>query len=295
MATHDSTTSHKQHTVEIGSRFGRWEVIGLSDRLNNAGRRVYLLCRCDCGIVRDVGRSGLTSGMSQSCGCLHRERVTTHSGSKSPTYRNWAAMIERCCSPSAGNFAEYGGRGISVCDRWRESFEAFASDMGERPDNMSIDRIDNDGNYDPGNCRWATAIEQQRNKRDNHILEHDGRRLTIVEWSEITGLAYSTIQSRLERGWEVARVLSPDLAYLTGTKSHAGAKVNDALVLGAAKTFTFDQSPTMRDLAELIGLRVNQVGNSILRLRKRGEWPYSWPSSTSGGHRRTQINTTKRS
>jgi hypothetical protein len=282
-----SSTPRKKHLVEVGSRFGRWEVIGDSDRPYTypGGRR--FVCRCDCGVIREVQRCGLTAGTSQSCGCLRIERITTHNDSNSPTYRSWVAMIERCCSPSAGNFAEYGGRGIRVCDRWRASFEAFVSDMGPRPDGTSIDRIDGEGDYSPENCRWATAIQQQRNKRDNHIIEYDGKRLTLAEWSEITGIARSTIYERLRRGWEVSRALSPELAYLTGTKSHAGAKANDALVLETAKGFAPSESPTMRDLAELIGLRINQVGNSILRLRRRGEWPYSWPSSTSGGHRCT--------
>jgi len=135
------------------------------------------LCRCSCGNERTVICDNLRRGLTKSCGCLHREMVAiraatfrlTHGHARkgliSPTWRSWHCMVLRCKYPSARNYKYYGGRGITVCDRWRESFINFLSDMGERPQGKSIDRINTDGNYEPTNCRWATAKEQVANRR----------------------------------------------------------------------------------------------------------------------------------
>lgn len=122
-------------------------------------------------------------------------------------------MIQRCTNPNATKFAEYGGRGIAICDRWRNSFEAFLADMGERPGSgFSIDRIDNDGNYEPGNCRWATDDIQSTNKRNNHLIEHDGVRLTLSEWARKIGVHRHTISNRLNAGLPIDQVLAPGVA-----------------------------------------------------------------------------------
>jgi hypothetical protein len=118
-------------------------------------------------------------------------------------------MIRRCTNPDSTGYARYGGRGITVCDRWRESFANFLADMGPKPTpRHTIDRINNDGNYEPGNCRWATGKEQCRNTRRNRYIEHDGRRMTQVEWCEETGMIKATLCCRLKSGWSVAAALT---------------------------------------------------------------------------------------
>ena len=155
-----------------GKRFGRLTVLSLSHVTSRRER--YWLCLCDCGSEHVVSRGNLVNSQIMSCGCLRSELARSHlvthgharqqtSGVKR-TYRIWKAMRKRCLNPNASNYARYGGRGIEVCERWSR-YQNFLADMGESPDGRSIDRINNDGNYEPGNCRWATASEQRRNQR----------------------------------------------------------------------------------------------------------------------------------
>lgn len=131
-----------------------------------------------------------------------------------PEYNVWVKIRKRCLNPSDKDFCKYGARGITVCDEWQQSFEAFRSDMGPRPSKAhSIERKDNDGPYAPWNCRWATAKEQAENRRSSVILEHDGRRLTQMEWSRITGIGVTTICYRLSAGWSVADALTIPTSY----------------------------------------------------------------------------------
>lgn len=162
--------------VPIGERFGRLVVIGAGES-TRAGQSTWL-CVCDCGEHREVMPGHLERGTQKSCGCFKAERSrtwmvergaegrTTHGLSRRPEYRVWASMIQRCHNERDPSYHWYGGRGILVCQDWRQSFEAFYRDMGPRPDpSLSIDRIDNDGNYGPGNCRWATKSQQNLNRR----------------------------------------------------------------------------------------------------------------------------------
>jgi len=149
----------------VGQTFNRWSVLA---RAGKRGHRVLWKCQCQCGTVKEVTTSDLVTSHSKSCGCLNAEvrkiQPLRHGFNRTRTYVTWSAMIARCTNSKLRSFKHYGGRGIKVCERWSD-FACFLADMGERPANCSIDRIDVNGNYEPGNCRWATASEQRRNQR----------------------------------------------------------------------------------------------------------------------------------
>ena len=185
----------------LGQRFGRWLVIAEAPSVS----RTQWLCRCDCGVEKNVLTIHLTRGKSVSCGCYKDEktaaRLKTHRMTESDEYRIWSLMKGRCCNPNIPHYDIYGGRGIRVCDRWLESFEAFYSDMGPRPSKeYSIDRINNNGNYEPGNVRWATDVEQARNTRRNVYVIYEGERIALSEAAERSGINYGTLKWRLGAG-----------------------------------------------------------------------------------------------
>lgn len=159
----------------------------------------------------------MRAGGSRSCGCLnvdvHRamcvDRNTTHGQSKTRTYAVWFNMISRCHNPNARGYHKYGAKGVNVCRRWRDSYENFLADMGTIPDGMTIDRIKNERGYEPGNCRWATQKTQQNNRTNNRVIEFNGERLTVMQWSERLGIGRHTIVNRLRLGWPIEKVLSP--------------------------------------------------------------------------------------
>lgn len=193
-----------------GQRFGRLLVVSRSP----SDGKPRWLCRCDCGQDTIVKARHLRGGETTSCGCFRREvigdRQRTHGMRNSPEYLTWQAMKRRCYTPTHKDYANYGGRGISICDRWLNSFEAFLGDMGPRPEARSIDRINNDGNYEPGNCRWATASEQSRNTRDSVTINHLGRTMPLVEAADLVGVNRHTARSRLKTGRPLELVLSKD-------------------------------------------------------------------------------------
>ena len=194
-----------------GERFGRWTVIEYAGRGKHG--EVQYKCRCDCGTERVLRRTSLTSGNSKSCGCLSRdvakERGTTHGDSKSRLYRIWAGIIQRCCNDRERyEWEKYGGRGITVCEEWHkyEAFRDWALSSGYS-DDLTIDRINVNGDYCPDNCRWATVYEQNNNKRTSKYISFNGETGTIREFADRYGLAYSCLYTRLKLGWSIEDAL----------------------------------------------------------------------------------------
>lgn len=175
----------------------------------------YIKCKCDCGNIITANKSSVTTGSRKSCGCKPRPRVsaetiknmTKHGMCGTSTYHIWATMIQRCTNPNHKKYPRYGGRGVKVCDKWMK-FKGFYEDMGERPSGLSIDRRDNDGHYEPSNCRWATNEEQFSNTSCNRFIEFNGLRLTISEWGRKTGIKESTIRARLKSRWTIEKALT---------------------------------------------------------------------------------------
>jgi hypothetical protein len=197
-----------------GQRFTRYVVLGSAERRNKIA---YWHVRCDCGEERVVRGYSLTHGESRSCGCYaleaRRKRSTKHGGYYRPEYHIWSSMKARCSNPDRDRYGCYGARGITVCDRWAESFQNFFDDMGPRPSaRHSIERDDVNGNYEPSNCRWATATEQANNRRNTVRLTVGGRSQTLAEWSEETGIAAQVLGRRLRKGYAAADVVSHALS-----------------------------------------------------------------------------------
>lgn len=204
--------------VLTGRRFGRWLVESL------AGQRCgkwYWNCVCDCSKKKIVSGTNLTRGKSVSCGCYHTERISLHGLSKTPEYSAWKGMKHRCYFPADESFCHYGGRGIVVCDRWRNSFENFLEDVGHRPSlDLTIGRINNDGNYSCGkcpecircgwltNCRWETDEQQHNNTRVNVKVSLNGETKTIAQWARSAGIRRTTLRYRLAQGYSLEAALS---------------------------------------------------------------------------------------
>lgn len=193
-----------------GSRFGRLVVV---ERAENIGRTTRWLCRCDCGNTVVVRQPDMRSGRTQSCGCIHKEQLAdrnrTHGLSYTRLCSIWRAMKVRCYSQNSQAYPNYGGRGIKICDEWKNDIEAFYTwaMANGYDDHLSIDRIDVDGNYEPSNCRWADKRTQANNTRSNRILECDGKAQTISQWSAETGIKAHTIRKRIEMGWTIEKAL----------------------------------------------------------------------------------------
>lgn len=192
-------------------RFGRLVVVARAG--DRAGHQMWS-CRCDCGQVVEVRGASLRSGNTRSCGCYHSERLktdaTTHGRTGSAEYVAWNSMLARCTNEKHDAFQWYGGQGVSVCDRWRDSFAAFLADMGDKPGpDHQLDRYPNaTGNYEPGNVRWATRRQQCRNRTSNVRVAFRGEELCATEWAERVGISASTILKRLRRGWSAERAMT---------------------------------------------------------------------------------------
>lgn len=194
-------------------RFGK--LVGLYAEGRDAHGALRWRFQCDCGETPVVRGSQVKCGYVSSCGCGIREAARQprkHGATHTALYRRWRAMLSRTGNKRNAEYRNYGGRGVAVCDRWLQ-FDNFASDMGPTFDErLELDRIDVDGDYEPANCRWATRKLQQRNKRTNHYIEFDGRRMTLIEWSEESGIKPNTLIYRLRRGWPLEKALAPQSA-----------------------------------------------------------------------------------
>ncbi len=192
--------------VSIGQIFDRWTVIKGPIKRSSASRLYYYKCRCVCGYTSDVGSHALVHGLSKSCGCLTREafveRLYTHGRSKTLEHVSWASMKSRCSNKNFDCYKKYGARGIRVCKRWTK-FENFYADMGPRPSvDHSLDRVDNSGDYEPGNCRWATREQQARNRRSNINISAFGETLCLSEWCRRLGVSFFMARKRIKQGME---------------------------------------------------------------------------------------------
>ena len=191
-----------------GKVFKRLTVIR---RVDNHGQFVMWECECECGESKTVRAYALTSGHTKSCGCLHkevtREKKTTHGMHGTPAYISWNAMLGRCFNKNNPAYERYGGRGITVCGSWAKSFEHFHDDMGDRLEGMSIDRIDNNGDYELSNCKWSTREEQQNNMSTNILLSYSGKTLTLSQWSRELGVPRRLLSRRYEKGWSAEEIL----------------------------------------------------------------------------------------
>ena len=203
-----------------GQRFGR--LVAIERATNSKSGKAKWLCKCDCGNETMVFSTSLVRGLSRSCGCLNREvtsdRFSTHRLSKSRLHETWSGMKKRCYNSNSKSFAAYGGRGIEVCSEWRDDFQSFynwAMSNGYA-DNLSIDRIDVNGNYCPENCRWVDKLTQANNCRTNHYLTFNSKTQSIAEWSRELGVSDSLIRQRLlNLGWSVEQALTTPVVKAT--------------------------------------------------------------------------------
>lgn len=196
----------------IGQKFNRWTVVSYKGKDRN-GKHSFE-CRCDCGNIKTIPLGNLKTGTSKSCGCLNDEkrkgntRNKKHGMSASREYRTWESMLSRCERKTDREYPSWGGRGIKVCKRWHD-FRTFYADMGKRPKGMTLDRIDNNGNYEPSNCRWATAKTQNNNRRSNTLITYKGRTQTLQQWADEVGIGSNTIHNRVVNlGWSLEEALS---------------------------------------------------------------------------------------
>jgi hypothetical protein len=196
----------KKAIVKSGEVYGRLTVMKeTTSWISPSGviRRMFI-CRCSCGNIKTFRLDKLKDCVIKSCGCLRRK----HGLAKTGAYKSWGGMRDRCCGSNENQRKNYGNRGIIICKRWKHSFENFYADMGERPKGKTIDRIDNDGDYTPENCRWATPKQQANNRRSNVFVELNGRRKTITELGRVFNIAIHVLRYRIiDKGWSLERAL----------------------------------------------------------------------------------------
>ncbi len=216
-----------------GNQFAQWTVLGYSRKLKRetGTSQKYWWCQCSCGAVKEVNGCSLLQGTSRSCGCLKsklsRERATKHGMADSSIYKAWQHMHGRCSCPNDKGYMRYGARGIRVCQEWSGpgGFQRFYDHVGDKPTPYhSIGRIDNDGNYEPGNVRWEDDIQQANNKSTNVVVPHNGELKTIAQWARESGLARATLSYRLKNGKDVGVSIATKSGDMTAHRHHHNGK-----------------------------------------------------------------------
>jgi hypothetical protein len=209
------TRTSRFPAVEVGARYGRLTVVSEAPRRRsrNASRR-YWKCRCDCGNAIEAADMNLKTQQILSCKCLSRENTATrrrsHGASRTPLYEIWVGMIARCRRTTSTSYPYYGGRGIKVHDAWADDFAAFQRDVGARPSaDHSLERVNVDGDYEPSNVTWVLRREQVRNQRRTRWVIYQGRRMCLKEATDIIGMSYGTVLSRIQSGWPEERWFEP--------------------------------------------------------------------------------------
>lgn len=193
-----------------GQPFGRLTVL---ERAENKNGRVYWKCECACGNITNIQADRLVAGTTQSCGCLNKERVkqsnSTHGMSNTPEFHTWEGIIKRCTNPKAIGFKRYAGRGITICDEWRHDFMAFYNHVGKKPTSKhTIERINNNLGYKPGNIKWATRQEQANNTRRNHNITLHSWTMNVTQWAKFIGVKQGTISERINHyNWPPAKAI----------------------------------------------------------------------------------------
>ena len=210
-----------KQTNIIGKKFNRLTIL---EKVETGDRHSMYKCLCDCGKTNIARGSLVVSGATKSCGCYAAEKLLERSKSHGMThtkiYSVWNQMMQRCNNPKNQAYANYGGRGITVCSRWHD-ISKFREDMGDPPNGTSIDRINNDGNYEPGNCRWATRKEQAHNRRSKVIYwTHSGKTLCLNEWSKLLGVSPGMLHKRHKLGWPVDKILTTPIDHSYSHKRH---------------------------------------------------------------------------
>lgn len=215
----------KHPDIQIGDVFGKLTVVALDKPSKRSIERMWL-CRCECGNMKSANDARLKIGHVKSCGCFMSQRIretqTTHGQTKTPLYAVWRGIKARCNNPRHKAYARYGGRGITVCEEWNNSFEtfkdwAYANGYSQE---LSIDRIDNDKGYSPDNCRWADVYTQANNMSHNITFCYNGETHTVAEWARILNVGYGALKKRVKEGWNVDDVVNKPYKKHKSHKKH---------------------------------------------------------------------------
>lgn len=205
--------SRKINKICLYARCG--DLIVIDDYRYKHRNHKYIYCQCDCGKVIKVREDCFASGVTWHChNCINHPDKFQHGKWKTSEFGIWAGMLQRCYNQNAYGYNRYGGRGITVCESWKSSFQCFYDEMGQRPSKKhTIDRIDNDGNYCKENCRWATSKQQHNNRSNNRYIEFNGVRRTATEWAEFSGIDVHVMYGRINDGWSIERALTTPKEY----------------------------------------------------------------------------------